>query len=474
MSGKLEELQLKLARLSRRTHELGIPIMVLFEGIPASGKTRLSNELLLHLDAKYSRFIATKSPESNDLRYQFLQKYWNTLPQKGNINIYFRSWYSHFLDYKENKIKHDQYKNYDVLVNQIYHFESMLKDDNYEIIKFFIEINEEKRNEHIQQTKDNPLTRWKVQEYENVIPQESYLNQMHQFINKDKDWKVIDYTEREHAFEKMYLHLIDRLEQAIKKVEQQTTKVNGKFTSSFTTSLFNNNLEKVDKKTYKNLIVELQQRMREIQFALYERKIPLVLVFEGMDAAGKGGNIKRIREKLDPTGYEVNGISAPTDVELNHHYLWRFAKKMPKSGHIEIFDRSWYGRVLVERVEGFASQNEWQRASDEINQFEKMWTDEGTIILKFFLSLDKDEQLKRFKDRENNPDKQWKITEEDWRNREKWDEYLEASQNMIESTNTSYAPWYIVPADHKKTGRIEVLKTIIRKCEEVLWGVKTY
>ena len=112
-------------------------------------------------------------------------------------------------------------------------------------------------------------------------------------------------------------------------------------------------------------------------------------------------------------------------------------------------DRSWYGRVLVERVEGFASQNEWQRASDEINQFEKMWTDEGTIILKFFLSLDKDEQLKRFKDRENNPDKQWKITEEDWRNREKWDEYLEASQDMIESTNTSYAPWYIVPADHK-------------------------
>lgn len=224
MSGKLEELQLKVARLSRRTHELGIPIMVLFEGIPASGKTRLSNELLLHLDAKYSQFIATKSPESNDLRYQFLQKYWNTLPQKGNINIYFRSWYSHFLDYKENKIKHDQYKNYDVLVNQINHFESMLKNDNYEIIKFFIEINEEKRNEHIQQTKDNPLTRWKVQEYENVIPQESYLNRMHQFINKDKDWEVIDYTEREHAFEKMYLHLIDRLEQAIKKLNNKQLK----------------------------------------------------------------------------------------------------------------------------------------------------------------------------------------------------------------------------------------------------------
>lgn len=179
--------------------------------------------------------------------------------------------------------------------------------------------------------------------------------------------------------------------------------------------------------------------MREIQFALYDRKIPLILVFEGMDAAGKGGNIKRIREKLDPTGYRVNGISAPTDVELKHHYLWRFAKEMPRTGHIELFDRSWYGRVLVERVEGFATADEWQRAYDEINAFEKMWTDEGAIILKFFLTLDKEEQLKRFKDRQENVNKQWKITDEDWRNREKWDLYVESSHDMVEKTNTSYA-----------------------------------
>ena len=130
MANKIEKLALKTAELTRQTHELGIPVMILFEGVPASGKTRLSNELLLNFDAKYTHFIATQSPQKDDLRYQFLQKYWNTLPQKGNINIYFRSWYSHFLDYKENKIKHDQYKNYDVLVNQIYHFESMLKNDN--------------------------------------------------------------------------------------------------------------------------------------------------------------------------------------------------------------------------------------------------------------------------------------------------------------------------------------------------------
>lgn len=177
---------------------------------------------------------------------------------------------------------------------------------------------------------------------------------------------------------------------------------------------------------------------------------------------------------LDPTGYEVNAVSAPTDVELSHHYLWRFAQTMPKSGHIGIFDRSWYGRVLVERVEGFATEKEWSRAYDEINAFEKMWTDDGAIILKFFLSLDKDEQLKRFKAREIDVDKQWKITDEDWRNRDKWDQYLEASYDMIQKTDTADAPWLVVAADHKKTARIEVLKYIIQKCEEKLWGVQQY
>lgn len=147
---------------------------------------------------------------------------------------------------------------------------------------------------------------------------------------------------------------------------------------------------------------------------------------------------------LDPTGYEVNAVSAPTDVELSHHYLWRFAQTMPKSGHIGIFDRSWYGRVLVERVEGFATEKEWSRAYDEINAFEKMWADDGAIILKFFLSLDKDEQLKRFKAREIDVDKQWKITDEDWRNRDKWDQYLEASYDMIQKTDTADAPWLVV------------------------------
>ncbi|MCO4338547.1 phosphate--AMP phosphotransferase [Staphylococcus agnetis] len=472
MDKKIEALQLKAAELTRESHALGIPVMVVFEGVPASGKTRLTNELLLTLDAKYTHFIATKTPSEHDLRYQFLQNYWNTLPSKGDINIYFRSWYAHFIDYKIHGIKKSTFKHYDKLKAEIHAFESMLQNDAHEIIKFYIQINEEKRQEHINEMKDNPLTNWKAQEYENVIPSDVYRQEFQHILNEE--WEVIDYTNRTHAIQHMYEHLIARLEKAIHRHHNRKKKINGAFSEPFSTDIFNVQIEKTRKSDYDALLLSLQLRLKELQFALYERKIPLILVYEGMDAAGKGGNIKRVREYLDPTGYEVNAISAPTDVELNHHYLWRFAKDMPKSGHIEIFDRSWYGRVLVERVEGFATYDEWSRAYDEINAFEQMWVNDGAIVLKFFLTLDKDEQLKRFKDREQNINKQWKITDEDWRNREKWDLYLEASHDMITKTHQAHAPWVIVPADHKKSARIEVLKYIIQKCEERLWGVKYY
>ncbi|MEX5935786.1 phosphate--AMP phosphotransferase [Mammaliicoccus sciuri] len=475
MTKNNEQLSLEVAALTRKTKELRIPIMIVFEGVPASGKTRLSNELLLTLDAKYTHFVPMKSPSEDDLRYQFLQKYWISIPSKGDINIYFRSWYAYYIEYQANKIKHSIYNKYNALRRQIQDFEAMVQDDGYEIIKFYIEISDKKRKEHLKEMKENPLTSWKAQEYESAINDDVYHKEMHKILKASPDeWEIIDYTEREEAINLMYKHIINRLNKAIKLHKKKDKLIDGDFTEEFKTDLFDQSIDKVNKKTYKSLIGDLQDRLKELQFALYERKIPLILVYEGMDAAGKGGNIKRVREKLDPTGYEVNAISAPTDVELNHHYLWRFAKDMPRSGHIEIFDRSWYGRVLVERVEGFATKKEWKRAYEEINQFEKMWTDEGAIILKFFLTLDKDEQLRRFKEREETPEKQWKITDEDWRNREKWDQYIEASHDMIKLTNTDHAPWLVVPADNKKSARIEVIKYIIKKCEEVLWGVKQY
>lgn len=472
-----ESLALKTAELVRQTHEAGIPVMVVFEGIPASGKSRLSNELLLTLDAKYTNFYATPRPDSELLRYPFLYPYWKNIPNKGGVTLFFRSWYAQKLDFEMNELKKDIIKDYDLLTQEIVGFESMLKEDGYEIIKFYLSVNEQKRLEHIQQTKKNPLTRWKAQEYETGIPTKDYQEGMIDLMKATEDispWTHIDYTERGKAANEMYETIIKRLEKALKEKKKKTEhlKVDGEFTEDFSTDMFDDTSDDMSKAEYKELLPKLQNRIRELQYALYEKKIPMMLVYEGMDAAGKGGNIKRVRESLDPTGYEVNAVSAPTETELSYHYLWRFATDVPRSGHIEIFDRSWYGRVLVERVEGFASTEEWQRAYDEINKFERALTIEGSIVIKFFLVLDKDEQLKRFEERQVTPEKQWKITDEDWRNREKWDLYLEASKDMIDKTSTDDAPWVIIPANNKRAARIKALKTIIIACEERLWGVK--
>ena len=185
-------------------------------------------------------------------------------------------------------------------------------------------------------------------------------------------------------------------------------------------------------------------------------------------AAGKGGAIKRLTSHLDPRGYKVCPTASPNDLEKSHHYLWRFWTRLPKTGHIAIFDRSWYGRVMVERLEGFCSENDWKRAYNEMNEFEKELHDFGTVIIKFWVQIDKDTQLERFTERENTPQKQWKITEEDWRNREKWDAYEDAVNEMLEKTSTTYAPWYILESVDKKYARIKALKIVIERIEEAL------
>lgn len=212
----------------------------------------------------------------------------------------------------------------------------------------------------------------------------------------------------------------------------------------------------------------LQSKLSELHNRLYRRKIPVVIAYEGWDAAGKGGNIKRITGALDPRGFEVHPIASPLPNEKARHYLWRFWNRLPKTGHIAIFDRTWYGRVMVERLEGFCSENEWQRAYNEINEFEKELSDWGAVIIKFWVQIDKDTQLARFEERQNTPEKQWKITDEDWRNREKWDLYETAVNEMLKKTNTTYAPWHVLESNDKKYARIKALKIVIDAIEAAL------
>jgi AMP-polyphosphate phosphotransferase len=227
----------------------------------------------------------------------------------------------------------------------------------------------------------------------------------------------------------------------------------------------------VDQEEYRTKIKEYQLRLLNLQRALMETRHNLIVVVEGPDAGGKGGAIKRLVEKLDPRTFRVYSVVKPTQEEYQHHYLWRFWNKLPPYGQIAIFDRSWYGRVLVERVEGFATPIEWKRAYREINEFERLLAEDGSLIVKAYLHITKDEQLVRFKSREADPLKHWKITEEDWRNRRKWGEHNEAAEAMFEQTWTHYAPWTVVEANYKWYARLKFLRATIRTLESA--GLKT-
>jgi polyphosphate kinase 2 (PPK2 family) len=233
-------------------------------------------------------------------------------------------------------------------------------------------------------------------------------------------------------------------------------------------------LEKIDlsktltRQEYKRQLVQCQVRLAELGYQVYVQKRPVIIAYEGWDAGGKGGSIKRITESLDPRGYVVHPIAAPAGEDRTHHYLWRFWRRLPEKGQVAIFDRSWYGRVMVERIEGFCTEEEWKRAYREINQFERKLVDFGTILIKFWIHISQEEQLARFEARKDTAYKSWKLTDEDWRNREKWDLYLEAVEDMLLKTSTITAPWTIVEGDSKYYARVKTLKTVVEALEHEL------
>jgi polyphosphate kinase 2 (PPK2 family) len=229
----------------------------------------------------------------------------------------------------------------------------------------------------------------------------------------------------------------------------------------------------LDKQVYKKRLILSQVALSQLGYQVYVQQRPVVILFEGWDAGGKGGAIKRITEKLDPRGYVVHPIVAPQGDDKTRHYLWRFWRRLPEAGQIAIFDRSWYGRVMVERVEGFAKEVEWKRAYREINQFESQLVDFGVILFKFWLNITRDEQLRRFEDRANDKLRSWKLTDEDWRNREKWDAYESAVNEMLLKTSTLQAPWTIVEGNDKRFARVKVLSTLVdRLSTELDYKVK--
>lgn len=470
----IDQMVTRLGYLQRMLKTYKVPTMIVFEGVHASGKGMLANEVLMALDARYTKFYATHTPTLDEMRKPFLWQYAINTPSSKEVYVYYRSWFSLYIGLKNKTYQHSHYEEPEILIKEMENFETALKDNGTELIKFYIEIDKDKQTQYIKQMYDNPRTMWKAQEYDKDNDNE-YQKAMEELVKSDKkSWKTIKNKDDDETIHEVFIHLVETLEKRVKAEEEKEAnrpiKRDGFFNGEFPNILEDyEEGEDINKEDYKERIEVLQNELREIQYTLYERKIPLMLVYEGWDAAGKGGNIRRVVKRLDPTGYTIDTTAAPTEVELSHHYLWRFWKDLPKTGHIGIRDRSWYGRVMVERVEGFANNEEIKRAYDEINGFEKSLTNFGTIVIKFFIHISKDEQLNRFKARQEDESKVWKITDEDWRNRDKWSLYEEAINDMLNKTSTEHAPWHVINGNSKRYARVKALEIIIETCYKTLF-----
>jgi AMP-polyphosphate phosphotransferase len=467
---------LKLADLHRQVKALGIPVIIVFEGWSASGKGTLINQLILPLDPRGFTVYSASGPTEEERFYPFLWQFWKQTPTRGRLAIFDRSWNRRVVTGRvEGQVKGKQLRQ---AFEDIRSFERQLTDDGVVIVKCFLHISKHEQKRRFGALRENGATAWRVTEADLRQNQQygEYLASAEDMLTETDTeyapWTVVEAHDRRFATLKVFATVIDALERAVavavrKTDEPQAPPVQPAPTiNAFkTTALDHVDLSlSLTAEEYADRLKEAQTRLRELEHQIYRRRMPVVIAYEGWDAAGKGGNIRRLTQNLDPRGYGVVPIAAPNDIEKAHHYLWRFWAQLPKAGHIAIFDRTWYGRVLVERVEGFCTEEQWRRAYREINAMEQQLVHFGTVLLKFWLHIDPDEQLRRFRERQEDVHKQWKITEEDWRNRSKLDQYRDAVEEMLYRTSTPYAPWTIVESNCKWYARVKVLETV---CEAI-------
>ncbi len=479
----MDDLELKLGVLQRQATELKIPIIIVFEGWGASGKGRRINELLMALDPRGVNVYPTHPPQEEEYYRPFLWRFWTKTPARGRIAIFDRSWYGRFLVERMDRTisKMAWTRAYD----EVKAFERQLIDDGCVVVKFFLHISQKEQRKRLKGLQSNPFTSWRVTEYDwkKHTQYDTYLEVTEEMLaSTDTDfapWTLIEAQNWRFATVKVFKtiaraiedrvdemkRLVDRKKPAL-RLKDEPASVSKRASASV--------LDRADlsrslsREAYRTALRKYQRRIHDLEHEVYRKRMPVVIVYEGWDAAGKGGNIKRLVQRMDPRGYEVIPIAAPNDIEKDHHYLWRFWTKIPKAGHFAIFDRSWYGRVLVERVEGFCTEEEWKRGYREINEMEEHLANFGTAIFKFWIDIDPEEQLRRFEDRARTSYKQWKITEEDWRNRERWDAYRLAVDEMLARTSTSCAPWTIVESNSKLYARIKTLKMVVKELEKRL------
>ncbi len=479
------------------------PVIAVFAGVDGAGKGQTVNLLNEWMDPRWIVTCAYGEPSEEERERPEYWRYWRDLPPRGKIGLFLSSWYSRpVLDRVYGKLDLPRFVD---TLDRVISFENALTDDGALVLKFWMHLSKPAQKRRLKSLEKDPLTAWRVtdRDWKHWELYESFIEAAERTIMRTSTgrapWTIIEGEDHNYRSITVGTILRDALKKRLDDLRQQRAiqvavraadsadradlpADSGKPVAevSDTNEHTDSNLsrltvlstldmsKRLSKDDYRKQLAKQQARLSRLCRQARNEKVTTIVVFEGPDAAGKGGAIRRITSPLDARNYQVLPFAAPTDEEQAHHYLWRFWRRLSRAGRLIIYDRSWYGRVLVERVEGYASEETWRRAYAEINDFEDQLIEHGIVLVKYWVHITKEEQLERFKAREQIPYKRWKLTEEDWRNREKWDDYELAVHDMVQHTSTINAPWHLIEGNDKRYARIRVIDTLCRNLESRL------
>ena len=479
---KKEEAELRRALLQAQ-RELGtqrrFPVLILIAGIEGAGKSETVHLLNEWMDPRFIEVTGFAIPTDEEAAHPPMWRFWRALPPKGRIGVFFGAWQT--MPILERVLGGLSAGDFAARMEEIIRLERMLAQEGVLLIKYWFHLSKGQQKKRIKALEKDKETSWKVTRYDRKLFEyyDDFIEVCEPFLREtstgEAPWTVVPAENERYRALFVGRHLLATIRARLDGPEAPAAKpakpkpvVPDKVNVIRALTL----KQEMSRDEYDKALAEAQGRLARATRHKRYGKLSVIAVFEGNDAAGKGGAVRRLGAALDPRAYRIVPVAAPTEEERAQPYLWRFWRQVPRPGRLTIFDRSWYGRVLVERVEGFAPEAEWRRAYAEINDFEEQLVAHGAVVAKFWLAISKDEQFRRFKDREATAFKQHKITEEDWRNREKWDAYEAAVCEMVERTSTGLAPWTLVEADNKLHARVKVISTLADMVEAGLKRVK--
>ena len=455
------------------------PVIILIGGVDGAGRGETVNLLNEWMDPRYVQTHGMGEPSDEELDRPMMWRFWRSLPPKGKVGVFLGSWYTWPILNRVHGVT--KIAELDQSLERAKRLEKMLTDEGALIIKFWLHLSKEKQEARLKLLEKSPKTRWRVtkRDWEHYKLYNKFLT-VHESVIRhtstaEAPWIIVEGAEARYRSLTVGKVILEAIRKRLAEENNKKKTAAETLAPPLLPSIDNMHIlkaldltQKVEKKKFQEELEKYQGKLALLTRDPKFKDMTVIAVFEGNDAAGKGGSIRRITSAVDARQYEVVPIAAPTEEERAQPYLWRFWRHIPRRGRVTIFDRSWYGRVLVERVEGFCSQADWMRAYHEINDFEAQLVRHNIVVVKFWLTISKDEQLRRFEDRKKTGFKRFKITDEDWRNREKWDAYEQAICDMVDRTSTEIAPWTLVEANDKNFARIKVLKTLCQRIEAAM------